>query len=105
MDRLAAVVPTIAPAAPPAFGPWVVRAVVALVRRPRLWPTALRQVWRLAPTGWWRRPPFLPLPDREYLGFRMQTMYGDASRAPEPGDVVTYLEWCRRWPAATADRG
>ena len=42
----------------------------------RLWATALRQGVRMCPPGWWRRPPFLPLPDREYLRFRLETQYG-----------------------------
>jgi hypothetical protein len=43
---------------------------------------------------WWARPPFLPRPDRDYLRFRLETQYG-ADGAPAPGDLVTYLEWCR----------
>ena len=72
------------------------RAVVAVVARPRLWLTAVRQVFRLACPGWWRRSPFLPLPDRAYLRFRLETQYGDPNHRPEPEDVVAYLEWCRR---------
>jgi hypothetical protein len=72
--------------------------VRALLRRPTLWPVAARQAWRLAPAGWWRHRPHLPVPDPAYLRFRFQTQYGDASRAPEPDDVVAYLEWCRRFP-------
>lgn len=71
------------------------QAALAVARRPDLWATAVRQVLVLAPPGWWRRRPFLPVPDPAYLGFRLQTMYGDAGHQPEPGDVVTYLEWCR----------
>jgi hypothetical protein len=70
-------------------------AVPAVVRRPDLWPTAITQAFRLAPRGWWRRKPFLPLPDDDYLRFRLQTQYGDASHEPLPRDLVTYLEWCR----------
>ena len=33
---------------------------------------------RLARPGWWRRPPFLPLPAPDYLRFRMETAYGGA---------------------------
>jgi hypothetical protein len=69
--------------------------VLAVLRRPALWGTALRQLLALAPSGWWRRRPFLPVPDADYLAFRLQTMYGDPRHAPEPGDVVTYLHWCR----------
>jgi hypothetical protein len=71
--------------------------VVAVARRPWLWGTAVRQLFRLAPNGWWRRPPFLPLPDRRYLAFRLATQYGSPDHAPEPGDVVEYLLWCRDW--------
>jgi len=28
------------------------------------------------------------------------TQYGDATHTPEPGDVVTYLHWCRAYRAA-----
>jgi len=80
---------------------WIVRAGVALAGHPELWGTALRQVLLLSVDGWWRRPPFLPVPDRAYLRFRMQTAYGDPDRAPEPHDVITYLHWCRAWPKVT----
>jgi hypothetical protein len=51
----------------------------------------------MLPGGWWRRPPYLPRPSPEYLGFRMLTQYGDAAHTPEPADVVNYLRWCRDW--------
>jgi hypothetical protein len=76
---------------------WLVRTAVAVVLRPALWFTALGQVRRLAAPGWWRRRPFLPLPDAEYLRFRLTTAYG-TDRAPEPEDVVTYLRWCKAFP-------
>lgn len=72
------------------------RSAAAVAARPGLWPTALTQVRRLAPTGWWSRWPFLPLPDREWLAFRLRTAYGDPRHAPEPADVVAWLEWCRQ---------
>lgn len=72
-------------------------AVSAVLRSPSLWPTAIRQLFRLAPNGWWRRAPFLPLPDDRYLAFRMQTQYGDSDHRPEPDDVIAYLRWCRDW--------
>jgi hypothetical protein len=77
---------------------WWSTAIGALLRRPRLWATAVQQLGRLAVPGWWRRPPFLPVPDAAYLRFRMITAYGDPLHEPEPGDLVTYLEWCRAWP-------
>jgi len=77
-----------------------IRAVVAVVVRPRLWATALRQLFRLARPRWWRHAPFLPLPDRAYIRFRLETQYGDPHHRAEPGDVVTYLRWCQREHAA-----
>jgi hypothetical protein len=72
-------------------------AVLAVLVRPSLWFTAVRQAFRLAPNGWWRRPPFLPIPDVRYLRFRLETQYGDAMHATEPQDLVTYLAWCRSY--------
>ena len=74
------------------------RAAALLIRHPSLWATGVVQLFRLAPRGWWRRRPFLPLPDPAYLRFRLQTAYGDPDREPEPDDLVTYLHWCRRFP-------
>jgi hypothetical protein len=70
----------------------------ALARRPSLWPVAVSQGRRLAVPGWWRRRPFLPVPDAGYLRFRIQTQYGDVDHAPEPSDVIAYLDWCRQFP-------
>lgn len=72
---------------------WRATATVVL-RHPSLWPTAVGQALRLASPGWWRRRPFLPLPDPTYLRFRMETQYGNED--PRPADVVTYLRWVRR---------
>jgi hypothetical protein len=75
------------------------RSVVAVVRRPSLWWTAVVLVFRLAPDGWWRRRPHLPVPDPAYLHFRLVTAYGGEGVAPpDPQDLVTYLRWCRAWP-------
>jgi hypothetical protein len=72
-------------------------AARAVLPRPRLWGEALRTVRRLAPPGWWRRPPFLPVPDAAYWRFRMQTAFGDdLSGRPSAQDVVDYLRWCQR---------
>lgn len=73
--------------------------LAAVVRRPDLWATAAVEVLRLAPTGWWQRWPPLPIPDRDYLRFRLVTQYGDPDHRPEPSDVVAWLEWCRGYRA------
>jgi hypothetical protein len=81
------------------------RAVVAVAARPALWATAAVEVLRLAPVGWWRRRPFLPLPDTGYLRFRLKTQYGDAAHVPEPHDLVTWLRWCRDFGRFTRGSG
>ncbi len=81
---------------------WVLGATRAVLLHPALWATAVHQVRVLARPGWWRARPWLPLPDPEYLRFRLQTAYGDAEREPTPTDVVTYLHWCRAWPRVTS---
>ena len=73
---------------------WWSQVAWAVGRRPSLWGVALVQLLRLARPGWWRRAPFVPLPDADYLRFRLETQYG-SDHDPEPGDVVTYLHWCR----------
>jgi hypothetical protein len=71
-------------------------AARALASRPDLWGAALGAAVRLAPTGWWRRWPPDPLPDRSYWRFRMTTAYGGSGdAAPDPRDVIEFLEWCR----------
>lgn len=73
------------------------RIGAAVARRPGLWATAVRQARRTARPGWWRQPPFAPVPPAEYLHFRLVTQYGETDRPPAPGDVVDYLAWCRDW--------
>jgi hypothetical protein len=73
----------------------MVTVVTAVLVRPKLWLPALGAVRRLAAPGWWRRRPFLPLPDGRLWGFRMVTAYGRSDAAPDADDVVSYLEWCR----------
>lgn len=65
----------------------------AVARRPALWRAALRQARVLVPTGWWRRRPFLPLPDRDWMAFRLTTAYGDPAAPIVADDLVTWLEW------------
>ncbi len=72
-------------------------------RRPDLWATAVRAGLSMAPTGWWHRPPFLPLPDRRWLRFRLETAYGGDGRfGPDSPfdveDLITWLEWRKAWP-------
>ncbi len=77
---------------PVALAGIVVRGVVS---RPWLAPAALAEGLRLARPGWWRRRPFLPLPDPSLWRFRMETAYGGAGEAlPTVEDVRSFLQWC-----------
>ena len=76
--------------------------VGAVAARPRLWGTALRQAVVLAAPRWWRAWPPVPFADPSYLRFRLLTQYGDPAHRLEPADVVTYLDWCRRYRRSTA---
>ncbi|MFW5947591.1 MAG: hypothetical protein ACOCUW_03775, partial [Gemmatimonadota bacterium] len=67
----------------------------ALVR-PRLLVSMLRAAWRFRARGWWRRPPFLPVPPAEYLEWRLQTAYGDDGREPTIQELDRYLRWANR---------
>lgn len=77
----------------------VARIAGAIARRPGLWIPALRTGWRLRRNRWWAVAPFVPVPSPAYLRFRMVTAYGDAEADPTVDDVITYLRWCRAWPA------
>jgi hypothetical protein len=67
----------------------------AVFRRPGLWGPALAAIVRLAAPGWWRRSPYLPLPDGRLWAFRMVTAYGRPDADLHPADVVSYLQWSR----------
>jgi len=58
----------------------------------------LRVAWRFRARHWYARPPFLPLPDRVYLRWRMHTAYGDHDAVPPTEDVIRYAHWTRHHP-------
>jgi hypothetical protein len=73
----------------------VARLAVRAAVRPRLALDLLRLTWSFRARGWYRRPPFLPLPPREYIRWRMFTAYGDEGAVPPVGDVVRFARWRR----------
>jgi hypothetical protein len=79
-------------------------AVLAVVVRPHLWLTAVRQLVRLAPQGWWKKAPFLPVPPSDYIEFRLVTQYGGDHGSQREKvrtvDVLDYLTWCKEWNQA-----
>ena len=68
----------------------------AVLRRPGLTAEAVRLAAAVAPRGWWRRPPHLPLPDSEYRQWRLTTAYGRGDRAPTVREMEEFLAWRRR---------
>lgn len=62
-------------------------------RRPTLVPHLLGAAWAFRARGWWRRPPFLPIPPRAYLRWRMETAYGDPGAIPSDDELDRYLRW------------
>jgi hypothetical protein len=62
---------------------------------PRLAVDLLRTAWAFRRREWWRKPPFLPLPDRPYLRWRMYTAYGDENAVPPVADVIGFARWRR----------
>ena len=67
-----------------------------LIGRPWLLPYAVGLAWATRARGWYRRPPFLPLPPISYLRWRMETAYGDEDAEPSLDEVERYLRWASR---------
>jgi hypothetical protein len=49
----------------------------------------------LVPNRWWRRWPPWPLPTREYVAFRVETMLGSSGGELSEEALLDYLRWCR----------
>lgn len=69
-------------------------ALRALVS-PRVALDLARLTWSFRALDWYRRPPFLPLPPRDYMRWRMLTAYGDESAVPSVEDVIAFARWRR----------
>ncbi len=95
--------PGVTPEPGPAPGRAVAAAARPVVTRPGLWWAALGALRRTAAPGWWRRRPYLPLPDDRLWDFRMVTAYGTPDAVPRPADVLSYLNWCRSTGARHGD--
>jgi hypothetical protein len=66
------------------------------VLNPKTGVALLRTGWRFRSRDWYRRFPFVPMPAREYLRWRMYTAYGDEQFVPPANDVVRYARWAVR---------
>ncbi len=71
------------------------RLTLRAVVNPRLALDLLRLAWSFRARAWYRLPPFLPLPPREYVRWRMFTAYGDEEAVPPVADVIRFARWRR----------
>jgi hypothetical protein len=67
----------------------------AVLIRPYLWPSAVATVFDFAPDRWWTRSPFVPIPDRTVMEWRVTTAYGQSDMTLAAQDIVSYLRWRR----------
>lgn len=63
--------------------------------RPRVALDLLSLAWAMRRRGWYRIPPFLPVPPAEYIRWRMYTAYGDEQAVPPAEDVLRFARWRR----------
>jgi len=70
---------------------------LALIGRAVVNPLVARDLvalaWSMRRRGWYRAPPFLPVPPPEYVRWRMYTAYGDEGAVPRVDDVVRLARW------------
>jgi hypothetical protein len=66
------------------------------LRRPAIGLALLRVAWRFRRRHWYRQFPFLPLPARDYVRWRMHTAYGRDDAVPPVDDVIRYARWATR---------
>ncbi|MBK6423370.1 MAG: hypothetical protein KA180_04050 [Gemmatimonadales bacterium] len=65
-------------------------------RDPRVAVDLLTLAWAFRRRRWWHIAPFLPLPDRDYLEWRLHTAYGEERALPPVADVLRFARWRRR---------
>lgn len=79
-------------------GSWF-RLSLAVVPRalasPSLAIALVTALWAFRRRHWWRQAPYLPLPDRTYLRWRMYTAYGSESAVPPARDLIRFARWRR----------
>lgn len=79
-------------------GSWTTLCLTLAARalvRPRLALDLVAAGWAFRRRRWWASPPFLPLPDRTYLRWRMYTAYGEEDALPPARDVERFARWRR----------
>ena len=66
------------------------------LRRPGVVPALVGLAWAARRRGWYRRAPFLPVPPRSYLAWRLDTAYGDPVARPPAHEAERYVRWTRQ---------
>jgi hypothetical protein len=80
---------------PASWGALVAALLPRALLNPRLAVDLLRTAWAFRRRDWWRQAPFLPVPDGEYLRWRMYTAYADERAIPPAEDVIAFARWRR----------
>lgn len=65
------------------------------ISHPLLAAEAVRFALATSAPGWFRKPPFLPVPEPEYRDWRLITAYGRTGHLPSPVEVEDFLRWRR----------
>lgn len=76
---------------------WILENAFAVSKRPDLWRTAARVARVHTPNKWWTKRPFLPIPDRSWMDFRLETAFADSDAQVESEHFIEYLEWAKSW--------
>jgi hypothetical protein len=74
----------------------VLRLAGIALARPWMIPHLLGAAWAMRRRRWYARPPFLPLPPRAYVDWRLETTYGDPHARPPADELERYLAWSTR---------
>ena len=72
---------------------WPTGLLRYLASHPRAVPAVIRSAWRLRRNDWYRRRPFLPVPDDAYWDFRRATARGSHGASFSARDVVDAATW------------
>ena len=79
--------------------PWL-SLTLSLIGRAVLSPSLavalVTVVWRFRRRGWYARFPFLPMPSKPYVAWRMYTAYGSEDALPSADEVERYARWAVR---------
>ena len=83
---------------PPETSGWLQLGLALVFRalNPRVAIELLSLVWAFRALDWYRRLPFLPVPPRAYMRWRMYTAYGNEDAVPSARDVLRFARWRRQ---------